>query len=327
MTTQPLVSIIIPTYNRAHLIGETLDSVLEQTYQNWECIVVDDGSTDTTEEVLKLYMVNDTRFQYHKRPEHLLGGGNAARNFGFEQANGEYVQWFDDDDIMLEDYIKARIHLFSAEVNMVLCTGYMVDDNLHNRTFLPIKLMNSIYKDYVLYTSKIMIESILFRKSHLMQQDRLFRTDITRAQESELFLRLFYTIQKDAYVILEIPLFLYRQHALNKATKDEVYNKSFKRSRSIIYADNLKKCIALHDQKLVTILYHNLLAYFFEGIKNDHSANSKWILKELIKDMRHVSSNLSMILWVLGFTSLLFNYPFYRFHKMLKFHSSLKTIS
>ena len=150
---------------------------------------------------------------------------------------------------------------------------------------------------------------------------------MTRAQESELFLRLFYTIKVEAYKVLETPLFLYRQHAQNKTTKDQVYNKSFKQSRSIIYADNLKKCIVLQDQKLVTLLYRNLLTYFFEGIKNDHTSNSKWILKELVTDMRQVSGNLSLQLWAFGNIALLFNYPFYRFHLKLKFHSSLKRIS
>lgn len=85
MTNQnPLVSIIIPTFNRAHLIGETLDSVLAQTYPNWECIVVDDGSTDNTDEVMAEYMARDARFQYHHRPEDRLPGGNAARNYGVE---------------------------------------------------------------------------------------------------------------------------------------------------------------------------------------------------------------------------------------------------
>ena len=58
----PLVSIIIPTYNRAHLIGETLDSVLVQTYTHWECIVVDDGSTDGTDALLATYCKKDSRF-------------------------------------------------------------------------------------------------------------------------------------------------------------------------------------------------------------------------------------------------------------------------
>lgn len=82
--TQPLVSIIIPTYNRAHLIGETLDSVMAQTYTNWECIVVDDGSTDNTAELLVVYCNKDNRFQYHHRPKDRPKGANAYRNYGID---------------------------------------------------------------------------------------------------------------------------------------------------------------------------------------------------------------------------------------------------
>ncbi|MBA82974.1 glycosyltransferase family 2 protein [Leeuwenhoekiella sp.] len=108
-TDIPLVSIIIPTYNRAHLIGETLDSVLAQTYKNWECIVVDDGSTDNTSEVVKSYLVMDSRFQYHHRPKDRLPGGNAARNYGFELSKGEYIQWFDSDDLMVAEKLELKV--------------------------------------------------------------------------------------------------------------------------------------------------------------------------------------------------------------------------
>ncbi|WP_372938266.1 glycosyltransferase family 2 protein, partial [Seonamhaeicola sp.] len=89
--SQPLVSIIIPTYNRAHLIGETLDSVLAQTYTHWECIVVDDGSSDHTSQVVATYCKNDARFQYHQRPLDRPKGANACRNYGFELSKGEYI--------------------------------------------------------------------------------------------------------------------------------------------------------------------------------------------------------------------------------------------
>lgn len=105
----PLVSIIIPTYNRAHLIGETLDSVLAQTYQNWECIVVDDGSTDNTDEVMAGYIAKDSRFRYYHRPADRLRGGNAARNYGFEVSKGEYVNWFDSDDLMMVDKLEIKV--------------------------------------------------------------------------------------------------------------------------------------------------------------------------------------------------------------------------
>ncbi|SDW84109.1 glycosyltransferase family 2 protein [Aequorivita viscosa] len=110
MTNQnPLVSIIIPTFNRAHLIGETLDSVLAQTYQNWECIVVDDGSTDDTEEVVQKYLKLDKRFKFYLRPNTHSPGGNGARNYGFKMCQGDYVIWFDSDDLMLPEKLQLQL--------------------------------------------------------------------------------------------------------------------------------------------------------------------------------------------------------------------------
>jgi len=107
-TNLPLVSIIIPTYNRAHLIGETLDSVLAQTYTNWECIVVDDGSTDGTDKLLTAYCEKDARLQYFKR-EILPKGASHCRNIGLEKASGEYCMFLDSDDLLLDFCIENRL--------------------------------------------------------------------------------------------------------------------------------------------------------------------------------------------------------------------------
>jgi len=106
---QPLVSIIIPTYNRAHLIGETLDSVLAQTYSNWECIIVDDGSTDNTDAVVQVYVEKDARCRYFHRPPEHLPGGNGARNFGFKMSRGEYLVFLDSDDLLHPDCLAKRV--------------------------------------------------------------------------------------------------------------------------------------------------------------------------------------------------------------------------
>ena len=103
------VSIIIPVYNRAHLIGETLDSILSQTYEKWECIVVDDGSTDETYAVLKEYLTKDDRIRIYSRPESKVKGANSCRNFGFQKSRGDYIIWFDSDDIMHKDHIRIKI--------------------------------------------------------------------------------------------------------------------------------------------------------------------------------------------------------------------------
>lgn len=104
-----LVSIIIPTYNRAHFIGETLDSIIAQTYENWECIVVDDGSIDYTEELVGLYTQKDTRIKYHHRPANWKKGANVCRNYGFERSKGEYLIWFDSDDLMTPNHIGFKV--------------------------------------------------------------------------------------------------------------------------------------------------------------------------------------------------------------------------
>lgn len=104
-----LISIIIPTFNRGHLIDETLDSVAAQTYQNWECLVVDDGSTDDTAEAALQWAKRDSRFQFHQRPPELSKGANTCRNFGYNLSKGEYIQWYDSDDLMLPNNLELKI--------------------------------------------------------------------------------------------------------------------------------------------------------------------------------------------------------------------------
>jgi glycosyltransferase involved in cell wall biosynthesis len=115
-SSEPLVSVIIPTYNRAHLIGETLDSVLAQTYGNWECIVVDDCSTDNTKAILKNYLVKDWRFKYYHRPKSLEKGANACRNYGVENCNGHFVMFLDSDDILFKSCLESRLAFSNANI-------------------------------------------------------------------------------------------------------------------------------------------------------------------------------------------------------------------
>lgn len=86
------------TYNRADLIGETLDSILNQQFPNWECLIIDDWSTDNTQQVLLPYL-EEKRIKYYKRGENHAKGCPGARNFGLGKAEGKYILFFDDDDI------------------------------------------------------------------------------------------------------------------------------------------------------------------------------------------------------------------------------------
>lgn len=117
------VSIIIPIYNRANLIGKTLDSVLAQTYTNWECLVVDDGSTDDTENIVKSYVLKDNRFKLFHRVSERLKGASTCRNIGLENAQGAYIQFLDSDDLISENKLLEQINLFkeSPDNNIATC--------------------------------------------------------------------------------------------------------------------------------------------------------------------------------------------------------------
>lgn len=104
----PTVSVIIPTYNRAHLVGRAIQSGLNQTYQDFEIIVVDDGSTDNTEEVVKSF--NDPRIRYIMHEKNR--GGSAARNTGVRAARGKYIAFLDSDDEWLPHKLWKQVEAF-----------------------------------------------------------------------------------------------------------------------------------------------------------------------------------------------------------------------
>jgi glycosyltransferase involved in cell wall biosynthesis len=103
---QTFVSIIIPLYNAERYISETLDSVLAQTYQNWECLIIDDGSKDSSRDIVLDYCKNDSRIQYHWQ---VNAGASSARNMGVELSKGQYIQYLDADDLLLPDKIKKML--------------------------------------------------------------------------------------------------------------------------------------------------------------------------------------------------------------------------
>lgn len=106
--SSPLVSVVIPTYNRAALVCEAVDSVLQQTYSNIEIIVIDDGSTDDTAAAIQRY---GDRVRYSRRPN---AGVNAARNLGIKQARGEFLALLDSDDLWAPYKIELQVRLLQS---------------------------------------------------------------------------------------------------------------------------------------------------------------------------------------------------------------------
>ena len=110
MPKNPLFSIIIPTYNRAELIGNSISSVVDQVFQDWELIVVDDGSTDNTKQVVESFSDERIRYFFKKHEERSI-----TRNTGIEQANGNYLCFLDSDDYYLADHLEKHANYLTSQ--------------------------------------------------------------------------------------------------------------------------------------------------------------------------------------------------------------------
>ena len=187
------VSIIIPAYNRGDLIGETIESIISQTYANWECIIIDDGSSDNTMDVLAKFVKKDHRIRFDKRPNSYKSGANGARNYGYELATGEYICWFDSDDLMHESYLERQLSTFQEHpgIQMVACFAKVFEDKKENITGekIPLEtstvnLVENLIKNRIAFPTPCCVW-----KKDFLEGKKLFDENLLNAQESDFNFR------------------------------------------------------------------------------------------------------------------------------------------
>lgn len=299
----PLVSIIIPTYNRAHLIGETLDSILAQTYQNWECIVVDDGSTDNTEEVVLKYVRQDKRFQFYKRPDGRPKGGNAARNYGFEKSKGEYINWFDSDDLMLPNKLAVQInHLNESDCNLSVCQTYVFEGTKDNILGLRKEKVYSkdFFNDFITNEIKWLTQAPVLKRKFIIDEKIDFDETLQQSQERDFFVKVL-NKTKD-YIYTEEPLVLFRKHEKSISHGEFTYEKAYStfKVNYTILNENFSKLNSLS----IKVLKRAVKASVFIALQNDENDLAKKIRNILLRDKNF--SNIERIKIVIGFYSILF---------------------
>jgi glycosyltransferase involved in cell wall biosynthesis len=122
--TNIIVTVIVPAYNYANFIGECLDSVLSQTFKSWECIVIDNGSTDNTQEIVKSYSNKDGRIKYHYTNQK---GVSLARNLAVSLSHGTYLLPLDADDKIDPTYLEKAVSVMNQnpEISLVYCNAIL----------------------------------------------------------------------------------------------------------------------------------------------------------------------------------------------------------
>ncbi|MEB2782429.1 glycosyltransferase family 2 protein [Algoriphagus sp. C2-6-M1] len=182
-----LVSILIPNYNKAPYLAETLNSVLAQTYTNWECIIVDDRSTDGSFAIMEKYGAKDARFKIFKRPAHLPKGGNVCRNYALEVSKGEYIQWFDSDDLMMSSLVLERLAFIHSNPNkdFVVSSGIKFFDYVGDSeiVFSHVFYKNTEIESFISLDPAWLTQSCMFKRSFLIDNNILWEESLTILQD------------------------------------------------------------------------------------------------------------------------------------------------
>jgi glycosyltransferase involved in cell wall biosynthesis len=204
----PRVSVIIPTYNRADLIGETVESVLIQTFDDFEIIIVDDGSTDSTKEVVHRF---NGPIKYLYQENH---GLCCARNRGFEASSGDYICFLDSDDVLNRRMLERQVSLLDSNSDL----GFVYSDyQFINRAgeimpkpavFLDHPLRRGRIFRFLVYFDFIIISSVLARRD-CIKKAGLFNSSLEAAEDLDWLLRMASLYETD-YVPEQ--LCLYRRH-------------------------------------------------------------------------------------------------------------------
>ncbi len=206
----PLISIIIPTFNRADIIGETLDSIRNLNYINWECIIIDDGSSDDTFSVVQNYINKDIRFQYFIRPSIISKGPNSCRNFGYAKSKGSFIKWFDSDDLFMPNALDYFFNNEIQNIDAVVCKLQRVDLTTNYVRSENNIVSDNLIQDYLIGKVAFYICGPTWKRSFLEKQNDLFDESITNLDDWDFNLRMLYQKPKIKYI--NDPLILYRIH-------------------------------------------------------------------------------------------------------------------
>jgi glycosyltransferase involved in cell wall biosynthesis len=246
----PLISVIIPTYNHGQFIEEAVESVLAQTYKNFEVIVVDDGSTDNTREILKKYERGITYiFQNNK-------GVSSARNHGLSIAKGEVIAFLDSDDVWLPEKLSSQLKIMQGEhsIGLVGCGSYVMDylGNVE-REWVP-----KHYKSQEEFLQQLSIRNILHNPSCMLVKKECFNRAgffnecLQFGEDWDMWLRIAKHYKVD---FAERPLMKFRKHG---------FSKSYKRVKIIesnitkIIRDNLSQDQERIKRKAYSLMYIDL---------------------------------------------------------------------
>jgi glycosyltransferase involved in cell wall biosynthesis len=191
LNNHPLVTIVIPTYNYATYLTKALESCITQSYKHLEIIIIDDGSTDNTEEIVR--GIHDNRVFYCHQPNQ---GVSSARNRGLKLAKGDFITFLDADDYLSDGSIEQRLHvMFSdSDIDFVITTSYSEDDSgnivFHDNNCRKDTISTGLCEELLLKQIPFATCAILIRSSHAKKFE--FPLHLTNGEDLVYFSKVFF---------------------------------------------------------------------------------------------------------------------------------------
>lgn len=286
------MSVIIPVYNREKCLAECIDSILAQSYTNWEAILIDDGSTDKSIDIIKKYSDKDKRIKFFER-KRLPKGANTCRNIGIENANGDYIAMLDSDDKYLPNHFARRIKLIQ-EWN---CDGIFGSAYINDGNQIRIALSRPFHDreeviDYLLSDGFAPTPSHFYRRETVM----CIKWDETlqRHQDYDFTIRFCdkYEFRSDyePTILINWPEWHYQKLSSEQFISQKRFIEKYKsRLSPQIYTDYLKRMLIVsrkcHNQNFINYYEKQIVEYIdyisinsYFSIRNVKSASSKLIV-------------------------------------------------
>lgn len=289
-----LISIVIPIYNAEKYLEECLNSIKNQTYKNFEVIMVNDGSKDDSETICMNFLRSDSRFRYLKKEN---GGVSSARNVGLDNVEGDYITFIDADDWVDENYLDLLITTVKKNHSDIVVSSYKQFNNidifylraysLQEKYLLNFERMNR--DDFLTIFPKLMSTNVcfnnavakLFRKE--LVNDLRFDTSIKYGEDLDFYFRLYLNVDSISYV--DEPTYIYRSHGDSTTSN---FNQEHAEQELSIFKQMYEK---IQEIGLPSIHYFNKLKKLLEW-RMDFLEN-KVLLNEYLDFLKNIGETVT----------------------------------
>ena len=284
MLDRPSVSVVVPVYNAEKYLRQCLDSILSQSFSDWECILVDDGSGDGSAQICDEYANKDARFRtFHQEN----AGVSSARNFGIEKASGEYLVFLDSDDFLENNCLENLLDRKFIPDLTVFAFSKVQDGNA-----IGIKKLKSTFSDNPARVKEILLDmkadsytsdafcfpwNKLFRLTLIRENDIKFPLDI-HLREDEIFMYRYLNVCRSLEILSE-SLHFYRVTQSGLTYRKRPCEEDLKLAEYILTETKLMQT----SKEFASIQVIRALLYHFSAFMN---AESKFLKKNILKEMK-----------------------------------------